>query len=83
MMATGSSPRGLSEVSTTTSLPAPAARPIKRPFASITIAAAAEHGDHPAASLAHKLAGHGDDVAQSVVGVGVVDDHSKILPAVD
>ncbi len=55
----------------------------QRTFASITIAAAAEHGDHPAASLAHELAGHGDDIAQGVVGVGVVDDHGKILPAID
>ena len=57
--------------------------PHERALGTITIATAAEHGDDPAASAAHKRTRCGDDIAQGIVGVGVVDHDGKILPAID
>jgi hypothetical protein len=83
MMAKGSSPRGLSEVSTTTSLPAPAARPISGRLLRSRSPPQPNMVITRPPLWAHKLARYGDDIAQGVVGVGVVDHHGKILPAID
>ena len=54
----------------------------QRTLGAITIAATAEHGNDPAASLADKRARHGDDISQGVIGVGVVHHYGKILAAI-
>ena len=83
MIVNGSSPRGLSEVSTTTSLPT-AGRPAhQRTFAAITITAAAKHSDDPALARSNKLASHGDDIAQGIISMGIIHDDGKVLPAID
>ena len=75
MMATGSSDRGLSEVSTTRSDHREATGPHLGPFALVTVASAPEQADHPTGS--GQLAGRGEGRLQPGRGVGVVDQHRE------
>ena len=74
MMAAGSSLRGLSEVTTTTSAPRGRDLPHERALGAVAVAAAAEDHDHPARR--RPLAGRGQQPGQAVGRVGVVDDHA-------
>ena len=81
MMASGSSLRGLSEVSTTRSARRAATSPISGRFERIAVAAGAEHDQHPPAGggLARRLEGAGERARL----VGVVDEHRERLALVD
>ena len=70
-IAAGSSDRGLSSVTTTTSAPATAAAPIGSRLSGIAVAAAAEHRPPVAGRRAPQHGGHG------LRGVGEVDDHRR------
>ena len=74
MIASGGSLRGLSEVMTTMSDRRAGNRAHQRPLAAVAVAAAAEHGDDAARlQVANRL----EQLAQRVVGMGVVDDHRE------
>ena len=85
MIARGSSLRGLSEVSTTKSLPRPAASPISgrlarsrsppQPNTVMTLRGSSAARD--------ELARQRRQIAQRIVGVGIVDDHGEGLAAID
>ena len=85
MMASGSSLRGLSEVSTTKSLPRPAASPISGRLAR------SRSPPQPNTVMtrplpparADEFAGQRGQIAQRIVGVSVVDDHCERLAAID
>ena len=49
----------------------------------VAVAAAAEERDHAAAGLRRHLAGKGGQIAQGVVGVGVVHNHREGLAGID
>src|SRR5260370_40429018 len=84
MISDGSSLRGLSDVSTTKSLPLPAASPISGRLLRSRSQQAAEDRNHPAVpqSAMNKIAGDAGQVAQSIVGVGVVHNYGKQLATV-
>ena len=82
MIAIGSSLRGLSEVRIDEIAAAPGGFAHQRTLGTIAIAAAAEDGDHLAAAARNEFAGERGEVAQRVVGVGVVHDHGEGLAGV-
>ena len=81
MIASGSSLRGLSEVTTATSASRRATVAHLRALAAVAVAAAAEHDQQ--APAVHELAGRAQHVVERVGRVGVVDDHREGLAAVD
>ena len=81
-IACGSSDRGLSEVSTTTSAPSPTAAPISGRLAGSRSPPQPKTHDHPAAG-AGEGAGGGEHAAEGVGRVGVVDEHGEGLAGVD
>ncbi len=78
MIASGSSVRGLSEVTTATSARPRATSAHLRALAAVAVAAAAEHHDETP-TLGHELAGRAQHVVERVGRVRVVDDHLERL----
>ena len=80
MIASGSSLRGLSDVTITRSARCLGDRAHQRPLAAVAVAAGAEHADHAAvAELARRL----QDGVERVRRVRVVDDDRERLALVD
>ena len=80
MMSSGSSERGLSDVSTTKSLSSAAAMPIS---GRLVRSRSPPQPNSVITRPARQLRGDLNHVAQRVVGVGVVHDDQKRLPFVD
>ncbi len=81
MIISGSSLRGLSLESTTTSLSRPAASPISGRLAAVAFAAAAEKRDDAAGGM--QFARRLQQLLQGVVGVRVIHHHHEGLPQID
>ena len=81
MIASGSSLRGLSEVTIATSARSAAARAHQRALAAVAVAAGAEDDDH--AGPSRQLAGRAQHVLQRVGRVRVVDEDGEGLALVD
>ncbi len=73
----------MSLVATTKSLPSPAALAHLWALGAVAVATATEERDDAAAGVRGELAGQDDEIAQGVVGVGVVDDHREGLAGID
>ena len=82
MIASGSSERGLSEVTITTSARRAAISPISGPLAAVAVAAGAEDADD-ARRGADQLARGAQHVLERVGRVGVVDEHGEVLTLLD
>ena len=82
MIATGSSERGLSEVTTARSASSAADRAHQRPLLAVAVAAAAEDADQPPVR-GGELAGRDEHVLERVRGVRVVDQDRERLALVD
>ena len=82
MIATGSSLRGLSEVTTHLVGETGDDLPHLRALAGVAVAAGAEHHEHSGVGR-DQLAGRGEEVLEAVGRVGVVDDHAEGLAGVD
>ena len=80
MIASGSSERGLSEVTIARSEPLGAGPAHLRPLVAVAVAAGAEDRDHPALG---QPAGGAEDVVERVGRVGVVDEDGEVLALVD
>ena len=80
MIASGSSERGLSEVTIARSEPLGAGPAHLRPLVAVAVAAGAEDRDHPALG---QPPGGAEDVVERVGRVGVVDEHGEVLALVD
>ena len=80
MIASGSSDRGLSEVTTAISDSSAPGPPHQRALLGVSVAAAAEHRDQPMTGQPARRCEH---VLERVRRVGVVDDHAEGLALVD